>query len=165
MTMSACVQRQTGRAWSRALIVLATVVVVGLIADWARAGEATEAMRGTIDEVLRILADKDLKQPSKTNERRQLLEKVVGERFDYQEMSRRSLGAQTGSSRRRRPGHSVQTTAPTVSSPALAAATHRSVRLHGCRASGWKRSSDNAGIRLRGARASAGRRAKRTRAR
>ena len=47
-------------------------------------------MKGTIDEVLRILADKDLKQPGKATERRQLLEKVVGERFDYQEMSRRS---------------------------------------------------------------------------
>ena len=50
-------------------------------------------MRATISEVLRILADKDLKQPSKANERRQLLEKVVGERFDYPEMSRRSMGA------------------------------------------------------------------------
>ena len=50
-------------------------------------------MRATIGEVLRILADKDLKQPSKANERRQLLEKVVGERFDYPEMSRRSMGA------------------------------------------------------------------------
>jgi phospholipid transport system substrate-binding protein len=59
----------------------------------AGAGEATDAMKGTIEEVLRILADRDLKQPSKANERRQLLEKVVGERFDYQEMSRRSLGA------------------------------------------------------------------------
>jgi phospholipid transport system substrate-binding protein len=50
-------------------------------------------MKGTIYEVLRILADKDLKQPAKANERRQLLEKVVGERFDYPEMSRRALGA------------------------------------------------------------------------
>ena len=57
------------------------------------AGTATDAMKTTIDEVLKILADKDLKVPSRSNERRQLLEKVVGERFDYQEMSRRSLGA------------------------------------------------------------------------
>ena len=87
------VQRKTGQALLRGLMVLATVVLTGLVADSARAGEATEAMRGTIDEVLRILADKELKQSSKANERRQLLEKVVGERFDYQEMSRRSLGA------------------------------------------------------------------------
>jgi phospholipid transport system substrate-binding protein len=68
-------------------------MLAGVMADNAHAGEATEAMRGTIDEVLRILADKELKQPSKASERRQLLEKVVGARFDYQEMSRRSLGA------------------------------------------------------------------------
>jgi phospholipid transport system substrate-binding protein len=50
-------------------------------------------MKGTIDEVLRILRDQDLKQPAKAEERRQQLEKVVGDRFDYQEMSRRALGA------------------------------------------------------------------------
>jgi phospholipid transport system substrate-binding protein len=76
-----------------ALVVLATLCVTSLISEGAWAGAASDAMKGTIDEVLRILADKDLKKPSKANERRQLLEKVVGERFDYQEMSRRSLGA------------------------------------------------------------------------
>jgi phospholipid transport system substrate-binding protein len=69
------------------------MVVTGVAVQSVSAGEATEAMRGTIDEVLRILADKALKQPAKANDRRQLLEKVVGERFDYEEMSRRSLGA------------------------------------------------------------------------
>jgi len=54
---------------------------------------ATDAVKSTIDEVLRVLGDKDLKQPARSEERRQLLEKVVGGRFDYQEMSRRSLGA------------------------------------------------------------------------
>jgi phospholipid transport system substrate-binding protein len=59
----------------------------------AAAPTATDAVKGTIDEVLRVLGDKDLKQPARSEERRQLLEKVVGGRFDYQEMSRRSLGA------------------------------------------------------------------------
>lgn len=87
--------RGGGGALLRGLVVLAAVVLTGLVAaDRVQAGEPTEAMRATIDEVLRILADKELKQPAKANERRQLLEKVVGERFDYQEMSRRSLGAQ-----------------------------------------------------------------------
>lgn len=75
-----------------------SLVVAALLFSWVeprvgQAGEATDAMKGTIEEVLRILADKDLKQPSKANERRQMLEKVVGERFDYREMSRRALGA------------------------------------------------------------------------
>lgn len=93
MKMGACVQWESGGAWLRGLVVVATVLLTGIAADRAQAGEATEAMRATIGEVLRILADKDLKQPSKANERRQLLEKAVGERFDYQEMSRRSMGA------------------------------------------------------------------------
>ena len=93
MKMGACVKWESGGAWLRSLVVAVTVLLTGIAADRAQAGEATEAMRATISEVLRILADKDLKQPSKANERRQLLEKVVGERFDYPEMSRRSLGA------------------------------------------------------------------------
>ena len=93
MKMCACVQWESGGAWLRGLVVVASVLLTSIAADRAQAGEATEAMRATIGEVLRILADKDLKQPSKANDRRQLLEKVVGERFDYQEMSRRSLGA------------------------------------------------------------------------
>jgi len=93
MKMGACVQWESGGAWLRSLVVAVTVLLTGIAADHAQAGEATEAMKATIGEVLRILADKDLKQPSKANERRQLLEKVVGERFDYPEMSRRSLGA------------------------------------------------------------------------
>jgi len=95
MRMSALVQRISGRTFCAGLM-LAALGLTGVIPDTARAGAATEAMKGTIEEVLRILADKDLKQPAKANERRQLLEKVVGERFDYQEMSRRSLGAPWG---------------------------------------------------------------------
>src|SRR5574339_245803 len=93
MKMGACVQGIAGRAWVCGLVVAAAVLLTGVMPGPAQAGEATDAMRATIDEVLRILAEKELKQPGKANERRQLLEKVVGERFDYQEMSRRSLGA------------------------------------------------------------------------
>lgn len=59
----------------------------------AEAGAATDAMKVTIDEVLRIVQDKELKQSLKSEERRQRLEQVVGDRFDYPEMSRRALGA------------------------------------------------------------------------
>jgi phospholipid transport system substrate-binding protein len=71
------------------------LLVVGIApADVSPAtATATDAVRATIDEVLRVLGDKDLKQPSRADERRKLLEKIVGGRFDYQEMSRRSLGA------------------------------------------------------------------------
>lgn len=75
------------------VVALAWFLCAGPAPERAWAGGATDAMKGTIDEVLRILQDKDLKQPAKATERRQLLEKVVGDRFDYPEMSRRALGA------------------------------------------------------------------------
>lgn len=74
-------------------IPLALFFGVGLAAQTVWAGGATDAMKGTIDEVLRILQDKNLKKAEKSEERRKLLEQVVGERFDYSEMSRRALGA------------------------------------------------------------------------
>ncbi|MEK7236449.1 MAG: ABC transporter substrate-binding protein [Nitrospirota bacterium] len=65
----------------------------GVAVQPAVAGGATEAMKSTIDEVLNIVQDKELKQPGRAEERRQRLEQVVGDRFDYPEMSRRALGA------------------------------------------------------------------------
>jgi len=57
------------------------------------AGAPTDSMKTTIDEVLRIVNENELKQPDKAEERRHMLEQVVEARFDYQEMSRRALGA------------------------------------------------------------------------
>lgn len=65
----------------------------GVAVQPAVAGGATEAMKHTIDEVLTTIRDKELKQPGRAEERRQRLEQIVGDRFDYQEMSRRALGA------------------------------------------------------------------------
>lgn len=65
--------------------------ILGVSVAWA--GPPTESMKGTIDEVLRIIRDAELKQPAKAEERRSQLEKVVADRFDYHEMSRRALGA------------------------------------------------------------------------
>ncbi|MBM4133529.1 MAG: ABC transporter substrate-binding protein [Nitrospira sp.] len=58
------------------------------------AGSATEAVRGTIDEVIRILSDKEMKQPARHQERRKLLESVIWSRFDDREMGKRALAAQ-----------------------------------------------------------------------
>ncbi len=57
-------------------------------------GPATEAMKGTINEVIRILSDQGLKKPERAQERRKILEKVVGDRFNYEEMAKRTLAAQ-----------------------------------------------------------------------
>ena len=77
--------------WST--IALLTMIMVGLSIVPGYAGPPTEAMKTTIDEVLRIVRDQDLNQKDKAEERRTRLEKVVEARFDYTEMSRRALGA------------------------------------------------------------------------
>ena len=53
----------------------------------------TEVVRATLTEVFRILEDPKLKDPAKLMPRRRMLEQVIGERFDYAEMSKRALAA------------------------------------------------------------------------
>ncbi len=90
----AAVTREQRWHWGRVAsgVVCLLLLLGGVAVQPAVAGGATEAMKGTIDEVLKIVQDKELKQPGKAEERRQRLEQVVGDRFDYQEMSKRSLG-------------------------------------------------------------------------
>jgi phospholipid transport system substrate-binding protein len=59
----------------------------------ATAGTAMEAVKSTIDQVVRLLEDKELKKPERVMERRQQLQKVISDRFSYEEMAKRSLGA------------------------------------------------------------------------
>lgn len=68
--------------------------LAGVRHTWALAAGPMEAVKGSIDDALRILADKELKGQDKSKERRQKLEAVVSSRFSYEEMSRRALGAQ-----------------------------------------------------------------------
>jgi phospholipid transport system substrate-binding protein len=53
----------------------------------------TEVVRATLTEVFRILEDPKLKDPAKLLPRRRMLEDVIASRFDYAEMSKRSLAA------------------------------------------------------------------------
>lgn len=85
------VMQRVGRVTLTALMGVCLSVVLEVAP--VLAGPPTDSMKGTIDEVLRIIRDKELKQATKAEERRAQLEKVVAERFDYQEMSRRALGA------------------------------------------------------------------------
>lgn len=67
--------------------------VSGLTAT-AWAGPPVEAVRKTIDEVIRILDDPAWKKPDRKEERRKLLERTISQRFNYPEMAKRSLGAE-----------------------------------------------------------------------
>jgi len=55
------------------------------------AEEPTEAIKQTTDKILAIVTDPALKPASKTAEREKLIRQVVDERFDWEEMTRRSL--------------------------------------------------------------------------
>ena len=58
------------------------------------AASATESVKRTIDQVLQILQDKEMKKPDRVDERRRLIEKTIGDRFGWEEMAKRTLGAQ-----------------------------------------------------------------------
>ena len=54
---------------------------------------ATEAVKGTIDDLIKALDDETLKQPEQAKERRHEIEEIIKHRVDYEEMARRALGA------------------------------------------------------------------------
>ncbi len=82
--------------WVRSVMVGVGALAAAMLVSPAPApagGAATTAVKQTVDEVIRILGDEKMKKPDKLQERRKLLEKVVGDRFSYDEMSKRTLAA------------------------------------------------------------------------
>ncbi len=67
--------------------------MLGLMST-AWAGPPTEAVRKSVDDVIRILEDPAWKKPEKKEERRKLLEQTIAQRFNFAEMAKRSLGAE-----------------------------------------------------------------------
>ena len=53
----------------------------------------TVVVRGTIDEIIRLVRDEGLKKPDQEDHRRKLLEETIGQHFDFEEMAKRSLAA------------------------------------------------------------------------
>jgi phospholipid transport system substrate-binding protein len=83
--------------YRRGALAIGAQLIFGLLATQipaVAAGPPTEAVKSTINEVIGILQDESLKKPEKADERRQRLEKAVSGRFSYEEMAKRSLGAQ-----------------------------------------------------------------------
>jgi phospholipid transport system substrate-binding protein len=71
---------------------ISLVCISGVIhAASVQAATPTEQLKESIDQVLKILKDESLKQPGKDKERRAVIRKVIGQRFDFEEMSKRSL--------------------------------------------------------------------------
>lgn len=59
--------------------------------SYSLAGEPTNQVKQTVDAVLEVLRNKELKKPDKTEQRRAAIRKIVGGRFDFEEMAKRSL--------------------------------------------------------------------------
>jgi phospholipid transport system substrate-binding protein len=78
-------------------VVLAGSLVGGTVwglTSTAWAGPPTEAVKKTVDEVIRIVEDPAWKKPEKKEERRKLLDQTIAQRFNFAEMAKRSLGAE-----------------------------------------------------------------------
>ena len=62
-----------------------------LLAAGAEAGEATDQLRTSVDQAVKILDDPTLKKPEHANERRAQLRKTAEAIFDYRETAKRSV--------------------------------------------------------------------------
>ena len=71
--------------------VMAGLMATLVVAE-ARAESATAAMQKTLDRVLVVLGDPSLQAPERAGERLAAMERLIGERFDYKEMGKRTLG-------------------------------------------------------------------------
>jgi phospholipid transport system substrate-binding protein len=84
--------RNRGRLSAGVAAILALAVLWPSGAPASPAAVApTEAVKRTIDEVIRILDDRELQRPARLMERRKLIEKTIAGRFDYREMAKRTL--------------------------------------------------------------------------
>lgn len=73
---------------------LVTALILTLpigITVWASA-LPTDQLRGSIDEVLRVLEDPEMSSTLRVPERRAALRKIAGEIFDFTEITKRALG-------------------------------------------------------------------------
>ncbi|MFI5294914.1 MAG: phospholipid-binding protein MlaC [Thermodesulfovibrionales bacterium] len=57
----------------------------------AIAGEATDQVRQTVDAVMDVLNNKELKKPEHRELREKKIREIVNKRFDFEEMAKRSL--------------------------------------------------------------------------
>lgn len=70
--------------------VLLAAFLTGALPVWG--ATPTDEVRTTVDEVVRIVGDKELKKHPNEQKRRKALKATIGHAFNYGEMARRSLG-------------------------------------------------------------------------
>ncbi len=74
-------------------VMLSVLMVFLTSAALAGTGPVTDSLKGTLDQLIEVMNDPSLKTPGKENERRDILHKLLRERFDEEAFARRALGA------------------------------------------------------------------------
>jgi phospholipid transport system substrate-binding protein len=76
----------------RRLVVAVSIALLVLAAgSTVQAGPPTDQLKVTIDRILAVVQDPALRQPGKTDERRQKIRAIANEVFDWQETGKRAL--------------------------------------------------------------------------
>src|SRR5688572_21669011 len=78
----------TRKWWAPVLGIIYLAVAVPVTA-----GVPGDEMRATVESVLAIIQDPNLKGPDKQKDRRSKLRAVINPKFDFAEMAKRSLGS------------------------------------------------------------------------
>ncbi|MBF0506582.1 MAG: ABC transporter substrate-binding protein [Nitrospirae bacterium] len=75
------------------VIIISVILCAGVLtsSQIVYAGEPTEQLRQSVDSVISIVSNKELKAPEKKTERRAKIRKTVDNIFDFNEMSKRSM--------------------------------------------------------------------------
>jgi phospholipid transport system substrate-binding protein len=73
------------------LMALICCFVISSLPSDSCGGEPTSQVKQTVDAVIDVLRNKEMKKPAKTEQRRAKIREVVGGRFDFREMAKRSL--------------------------------------------------------------------------
>jgi phospholipid transport system substrate-binding protein len=77
---------------SRAFLTgITAVYLLSLCAATAAVNSPMDAVRSTVDAVINTLKDRNLSQPGMKKERRAKIRELIRDRFDFKEMSQRSL--------------------------------------------------------------------------
>jgi phospholipid transport system substrate-binding protein len=72
-------------------LVLAALLIVTVAAP-AMAGAPTDQLKASVDQMIKLLQDPDLKGEAKAQERRAAIRQVATQAFDFSETARRALG-------------------------------------------------------------------------
>jgi phospholipid transport system substrate-binding protein len=74
------------------LTVLAVLVCFVLAGSGKARASVTDEVKKTVDEVVRIVSDKELKKAQNEKKKRKALKAIIGTLFDYTEMTKRAIG-------------------------------------------------------------------------